>query len=466
MINVPTRLETEKEDIKADNPPLNYACLIGMIHDDVFFHKKHNLIFMDAYLNAWDVNALTKNLIKYTHNIDLIAIGGISTIFGYVEELLPHLRSLFPKAKILLGGQLITSYPAKIVELLEPDIAIVGEGEIPFKQTCDSDLSDERLVGIPNLIWKNTKGVYIINPTTPPPNLEELPSPSWDLINVEQYAINSKQKFGKKVVYSHSSRGCPHNCIFCTYEGRPEYRSRSVFMIFNEIERLLFRTGANYVQFFDENFTYDKNKIQKFCDEYDHRGCNFTWGFLSRVDQVSLDMFEEMYEHGARRVGFGIESGNKRILGKLRKGTIPEQAYRAVTIARASGIEPYGTFIFGSPTETKESMWDTVEMCKALMLPNRPFILNAYIGTDLFFEYDIEHKVGDFREYLRGLGNATSLTYNFTDMTDEVLLSLRDKAIEEMKDYYWTHLPLRKKLPLRLQQLWKLITQKIRGLKQ
>jgi len=179
------------------------------------------------------------------------------------------------------------------------------------------------------------------------------------------------------------------------------------------------------------------------------------------VDQISLDMFEELYSCGARRVGFGIESGNKRILKKLRKGTIPEQAYRAITIARASGIEPYGTFIFGSPSETEESVWDTVEMCKALMLPNRPFILNAYIGTDLFFEYDIEHKVGDFREYLRGLGNATTLTYNFTDMSDEELLRLRDKAITEMKDYYWKHLPLRKKVPLRLQQLWKLIWSRI-----
>jgi anaerobic magnesium-protoporphyrin IX monomethyl ester cyclase len=434
VINVPTRLNVENIKIPAVSPPLNLACILGMVSNN------SNIIteVIDLYAHEVPITKAENYLPNQT--FDLIALGGIVTTFNYIEQLMPILRKKYPNTKILIGGAVTTTMPDQSIEFLNPDIAVIGEGEFPFRDIANSDLSDEALSNIKGIYWFNKNHKLIQNPPSEPIlNLGELPLPDWSQIPLDIYTKNKMKVEGKKSLDTIYTRGCPYHCVFCFSKMRPKYRSRPVNQLFEEILPLLEKYDINHVSFLDENFMVDKKKVIEFIQMYNKLKCNFTWDFHTRVDNITKEMAELVHKNGAISVGFGIESGSQKMLDAMKKGITVEKAKEAIRISREAGLNPGGTFIFGMIGETKETMWETVKFCNEMRLPTRPFFMTPYPGTEL---YDIiKDKIVDQRDFLRKLGEASDFLINLTDFSDEELISLRNQAINEMNEYYWNSMP-------------------------
>jgi len=89
---------------------------------------------------------------------------------------------------------------------------------------------------------------------------------------------------------------------------------------------------------------------------------------LSRADHLGKDLASIMARAGCRRVFFGIESGNAGMLNIIGKRIVLSDARRAVTAAKAAGMETGAFFILGYPGETSESLLETLHFSSSLPL--------------------------------------------------------------------------------------------------
>ena len=110
------------------------------------------------------------------------------------------------------------------------------------------------------------------------------------------------------------------------------------------------------------------------------------WFCDSRVDHVNYDMLREMVNAGCRCLFFGIESANQRILDYYKKGITPEQSEKAVRKARKAGTDVIvGSFIVGSPDETRHEIINTLQFANKLDIDVPDVnILGAHVGTDIW----------------------------------------------------------------------------------
>jgi radical SAM superfamily enzyme YgiQ (UPF0313 family) len=83
---------------------------------------------------------------------------------------------------------------------------------------------------------------------------------------------------------------------------------------------------------------------------------------------MTEDRLERIREAGCWLLEVGIESGCERILQLLKRNTTKSEIADAVRRARVAGIRVKGNFIFGLPTETKESLEETIEFATSIDL--------------------------------------------------------------------------------------------------
>ena len=67
-----------------------------------------------------------------------------------------------------------------------------------------------------------------------------------------------------------------------------------------------------------------------------------------------------MKKAGCYLIETGIESGNNEILREMRKGITIEEAVSAAKIVKKQGIVVRGNFLLGFPTETEQTLNDTI----------------------------------------------------------------------------------------------------------
>jgi len=98
-----------------------------------------------------------------------------------------------------------------------------------------------------------------------------------------------------------------------------------------------------------------------------------------------------MKEIGVREVGFGVDGGNNKVLGYLKKGETIETIERAINDACELGLDVRLFFLVGSPGETVADIEDTIRLAQkypvGLINVNNPI---PYPGTEMF-EYVKEH---------------------------------------------------------------------------
>lgn len=144
---------------------------------------------------------------------------------------------------VVLGGPDPTKDPAAYLSAPQVDIVVHHEGEQTLAALLDlSDagrLTTEELEKQPGVAYRN-KGQVIINEPRPPiENLDELPMPARDLIDVDRYLTQWKETNGYSSLNIVTSRGCPYNCEWCrdAVHGN-DYRQRSPQNVAEEMRLL------------------------------------------------------------------------------------------------------------------------------------------------------------------------------------------------------------------------------------
>ncbi len=123
-------------------------------------------------------------------------------------------------ATVILGGPDPTRYPETYLSNPSVDIVVHHEGEETLADTlvflCREGDSISDLGGIPGLAFRDASGKVVINPPRSYiTDLDSLPLPARDLIDVDKYLEVWRDEHGYASLSISVARGCPYGCDWC-----------------------------------------------------------------------------------------------------------------------------------------------------------------------------------------------------------------------------------------------------------
>jgi len=366
----------------------------------------HKVIWLDCIAEKVGWNRFIKIIEK--EKPELLAFETKTPVIKQHWKTIDELKKKFPKMKIAIMGDHVTSFPEESLRNSKVDFVLTG-GDYDFILRDFAD-AVEKNRKIPKGIYyrkdrkiKNTGGFELTH------NLDEAPFIDRELTKwknyQEEYNISRKPYF-----YIMSGRDCWWGkCKFCAWPRLyPRFRTRSVENVLEEIGILIEKYSAKEI--FDDSGTLMTGKwLKNLCGGLIEKGynkkirysCNMRFGVLKQED------YDLMKKAGFRLLKFGLESANQFTLDKLNKGIKVREIIEGCKMAHKAGLTVHLTMIVGYPWETKDDAMKTFELAKKLMQSGNADVLQAtqlipYPGTPLWKEA-IENKwlLFDEKEYER-----------------------------------------------------------------
>jgi radical SAM superfamily enzyme YgiQ (UPF0313 family) len=218
-------------------------------------------------------------------------------------------------------------------------------------------------------------------------DLDSLPFPARDLVDLSKFRLHSYIDFGKRSTTMITSRGCPFNCNFCSSHLAMgyRYRLRSAENVLAEIDEITNKYGIDHIVFEDDTMTLKHDRIEAICEGLMRMPNKPSWYSITRVDAMNKPLAKIMKRAGCKMVGFGIESGSPEILKKIKKKISIQKAIEAIHACTEAGMRTQCTFIVGFPFDTQKTMEMTLEAAKKINPTLAIFFpLTPYPGTEIF----------------------------------------------------------------------------------
>ena len=194
-------------------------------------------------------------------------------------------------------------------------------------------------------------------------NLDHLPFPSRDLLDISQYRDAWKSAHGYFSLNIVASRGCPYRCNWCA---KPIYGDsfsvRSAAMVAQEMRQLKTDFGVEHLWFADDIFGLRARWVRELAVEVEKLDAAIPFKMQSRVDLMTVDTVRSLRRAGCAEVWMGAESGSQKILDAMDKGTRVDQIATARENLRVEGIRACYFLQFGYPGETWQDIQNTIKL--------------------------------------------------------------------------------------------------------
>ena len=250
------------------------------------------------------------------------------------------------------------------------DYIIAGEAEYTLLDLVNAlSTKNENLDSINGLIYKKNGVVCKTAKRTVLKDLDELPFPAWDLIDINRYKKTWLSKHGYFSLNFVTTRGCPYKCNWCAkpiYGNR--YNSHSPKYMVDLIADLQQKHNFSHIWFADDIFGLKPNWLPEFAKLVAEKNLKFTYKIQSRADLLlEENAIQHLAQSGCTNVWMGAESGSQKILDAMDKGITVEQIYTATHLLKKHNIEPALFLQFGYPGETIDDIARTTKMVSDLM---------------------------------------------------------------------------------------------------
>jgi len=286
--------------------------------------------------------------------------------------------------------------------LSNPDIDFVVRGEPEYtmrelvgalEQGITEDLKKIEGIGF----VKN--GKTVITPPRPEiQDLDALPFPARHLLPMDIYFEAIKEnpirgEISKRYTIIITSRGCPYRCIFCSNHivmGKT-WRGRSPENVVDELEQIVNTYSIKQIDFFDENMTLIKKRVEDICNLIMERRLDINWYVPNgvRADTLDEELLRKMSAAGCREIRVAPESGVQRVVDEIIKKNLNlEDVEKAVVLAKKVGMKIGVFLMLGLIGETKEDIKETIKYAyklKKLGADHFQFsIATPLYGTELY----------------------------------------------------------------------------------
>ncbi|MFH1505000.1 MAG: radical SAM protein [Candidatus Omnitrophota bacterium] len=276
------------------------------------------------------------SLYQQIEKTDFIGFSILKRNWPFSSLLAEKISQKFPDKKIIFGGP-HTYFLAKENKLNKTNFWVIGEGEISLLE----------------IIKGKKQKIYYFEELT---ELDSLPF----------------LDFGSPGLYSNcipliSSRGCPHNCNFCSEKQlSKKFKYHSPIYMIEEIKYLLNKYKINNFVFCDSLINYNYKWLVEFCGLIIKNKLNIKWEAQARINKnITPELAKLMRQSGCYNLFIGLESGSDKILKIMNKGFNISEALCFFQNLKSGGLNFEISLIFGYPQETEDDFQQTLKFIVA-----------------------------------------------------------------------------------------------------
>ena len=291
----------------------------------------------------------------------------------------------------------------------------------------------------------------------------DLPGYAWDLLPYEEKPFDlyrspmwhAEYNFNQRSPYAaiQTSLGCQFKCEFCMIniinrdDNDPigvagNYSSMRYWptgFIIKEFDKLI-KMGVKTIRIVDEMFLLNPKYYIPLCEQLSERNKDDSlrmWAY-SRIDTIRRPgILNLVRKAGIKWLALGIESGDKAIRLEVSKGKFDDvNISQVIENVHDADIEVMANYIFGLPSDTKETMKKTFDLSKDLCTAGwNTYAAMALPGSQLY-KTAIEKQYTlpeDYAGYSFHAYNTQPLPTEF--LTPEEVLEYRDQCFTDYHLY-------------------------------
>jgi len=281
------------------------------------------------------------------------------------EEVCKLLNQMPTGIPLILGGYKATVEGEDLFQACpRMDVLVRGEGEETIREILEG-VQFEKILGIS---YKKNGGVNHNN-QRPLPDINTISPPDRSLRRYRYYmSSNALDVTNLTFDTVLSSRGCPFNCKFCTFNLNPlgqkrGYVTRNIKSVIDEIEG----TEAKAILFSDDNFFYDTERAEEICDLIIKRNIKKRFVVQSRIEIAKHPkLLEKAVKAGFKMFLIGIESPHDKVLHQFNKGFNQKMIRECFKVLKKYPLYYHGYFIYGNIGETEEEMLYIAQFAKEI----------------------------------------------------------------------------------------------------
>jgi radical SAM superfamily enzyme YgiQ (UPF0313 family) len=328
-------------------------------------------------------------------NIDNTEVKELKYFITQYQNLINEIRRN-STAIVILGGSAFTIFPSELMNALNADYGIIGEGE-RLNSLLDAIREKKDPLKIPGVI---TKSDVTENPAA------VFPEP-WDNRIARRFdAQNTNIAFYLKrggMLNLQTKRGCSFKCIYCTY---PHIEGSSLRLFDpDEIANTaleLQNAGAKYIFITDSALNCSYPHSMEVARAFLRKKISIPWGAFFAPTKPPADYYKLLSDAGLTHAEFGTESLSNQMLKNYRKPFQVDDVFASHELAQEAGIRIAHYFLFGGPGETnttlEESLKNSGRLLKAAF-----FVfcsMRIYPHTELYDLVKQENQITAFQSLL------------------------------------------------------------------
>jgi anaerobic magnesium-protoporphyrin IX monomethyl ester cyclase len=250
------------------------------------------------------------------------------------------------------------------------DFILLGEAEHTLLELATAiSNAENNYHTIQGLAYKQQGSIIKTQRRSVIKDLDALPMPAWDLVNIEPYRNMWLKSSGYFSMNIGTTRGCPFKCNWCAkpiYGNR--YNSRSPENVVKELVYLKQNFAFDHIWFCDDIFGLKPGWVQSFAELVEENDLQFRFKIQARADLLLQENYvNALARTGCDNVWMGAESGSQKILDAMDKGISVEQIKNATELLKKNNIKPSFFIQFGYIGETRKDIQKTIDMINQLL---------------------------------------------------------------------------------------------------
>lgn len=282
-------------------------------------------------------------------DIVFISVFTFNSIRGY--KLARYIKKN-SNAIVVIGGLHATLNYKEAVKYC--DYVLVGEGDELILSFIEA-LKEGRQIKLPGIAYLKDNKIVFTGKCLPPKNIDIIPD--------RNICYNYKKMAGHSTVWPqvHASRGCPHNCDYCSLiqlYGR-KVRTRTPENIVEDIRQAIefHHKGhirlANILWITDDNFFADRKWAIDVLNAIIDSGIKYNFTIQARYE-VGYDdeMLDLLKKAGFVELAMGIEFLEDEAFESYHKKSTRDDIVRSVKNIQRHGLRVRGLFIVGADNHT------------------------------------------------------------------------------------------------------------------
>lgn len=327
----------------------------------------HEVAFIDLLLANNGLLQLERKLRNFNPEVVAISVRNIDNVIS--QRLIKHFNELSNQisiirkhsdSKIVVGGPAISILGCNVLQYMDVDFAVLGEGEETFPALLQQLTNNKNKDwNIPGICMRGHSHVATIIP---------LCSKKFGASGMQHWLYNwhHYERLGATWPIQ-CKRGCPLHCTYCTYnniEGRV-IRRRSPEEIIEEIRQVQHSKSPRCFEFVDAVFNMPENYCIELCEAIIRAKLKVnltTMGINPKF--LSAKLLNVMKQAGFNSLMITPESASDAVLTTMRKNFGRAEVIHSAKLIRQAGITSMWFFMLGAPGETTKTAEETVSFAE------------------------------------------------------------------------------------------------------